>query len=104
LFVIERHQAGVALQRSVSSDDPPSSGHEQWQRNVNFSGETEALFSARFGGLVLDVVQRLDSFGLTDENLGRMLGWGSMALRISSYDIGGLAGVISALCQQIPYD
>lgn len=113
-FLIERHQAGVALQRqpTVSAETPQGEGvphtaseaYSQWQQSVNFSGETEALFAARFGGLVVDVVQRLNGFGLSDESLDRMLGWGPAGLRISSYDIGGLAGTIAALCHQIPYD
>jgi hypothetical protein len=104
-FLVERHRAAVALQpppgQAPASEPDP---RQRWQDGVNFSQETEALFTAEFGGLVVDVLRRLDEFGLSDESLARMLAWGAAGLRVSSYDIGGLAGTIAAVCQQIPYD
>lgn len=113
-FMVERHQAAVRLQEqlalpsSTSADSEPGvpdvrDMHREWQRNVDFSRETEALFAARYGGSVLRVTAELNAFGLADENLERISGWG-FPLRVSSYDLPALAGVISALCQKIPYD
>jgi hypothetical protein len=106
-FMIERHHAAVALQERLAlppDGAPPIDAHAEWQRNVNFSSETEAIFAARYGGSVLRIVAELHAFGLTDENLERILAWGGHALRVSSYDLPGLAGVIASLCQRIPYD
>lgn len=104
-FLVERHRAAVALQPPPGQvPDTQPDARRRWQDGVNFSQETEALFTAQFGGHLVDILYRLDEFGLADESLARLLSWGAAGLRVSSYEIGGLAGTISAVCQRIPYD
>lgn len=104
-FMVERQQAAVVLQQQqAQTGTAPTDSRDQWQQSVNFSQETEAMFAGRFGGAVMDILQRLTDAGLTDEHLERLLGWGPSGLRISMYDLGGLAGSIGALSRRIPYE
>lgn len=107
-FMVSRHQQIAAVQEAKAATIPPGgtplATFTQWRQSVDFNGETEAMFQAQFGGLVIDVLRRLDEVGLSDEHFERLFSWGPIGLRVSSYEIGGLAGSIAAACQQIPYD